>query len=66
MHSFIEVNKTRTTLKMNLSNYSWYLGSRVELRNGELTIKVLVKKINDKIKKIVPHILDGIEISLEQ
>ena len=66
MLSFHAVNKIRTSLKMKLSNYSWYQGSRIELENNKLIIKISSKYLNKYVRNSVPFKVDGVDIRLEQ
>lgn len=65
MATFMEANKIRTSLKMKLSNYHWYESSRVRPCSDGYLISIAVKDINDSIKKIIPPLVDGVEIKLE-
>lgn len=66
MQSFHSVSRIRTSLKMKLSNYSWYQGSRIDISNSQFSIKISVKYINNQVKQVVPSKIDGVEIKLEQ
>lgn len=65
MNSFQDVNQVRVALKMKLSKYAWYCGSHCSMVKNNLHIKVSVSEINDTVRKIVPKIVNGIEIKLE-
>ena len=60
-----EANQERVGLKMKLSNYSWYNWSMVASKNDECYILVNVKKMDNSIKKIIPVILNGVEVKVE-
>jgi len=62
MTTFKEANQTRIQLKMKLSLYSWYLSSAVFASTDDYYIGVFVKKIDNRVRKTIPPVIDGISI----
>lgn len=65
MATFLEANLARTTLKMKLSNYSWYNWSTVIVTSDGFSILINVKRINNSIRKIIPPIITGVITKVE-
>lgn len=65
MASFKEANQTRVALKMKLSNYAWYSGSGVIVNNDDYIIVVTVNELNNNVRKIIPPVIDGVEVKVE-
>lgn len=64
--SFRNANQARAALKMKLSVFHWYLGSRVVADNDGFSIEVVVKKIDNQIRKIIPPVVDGVSVKAEE
>ncbi len=65
MTTFQEASQTRVALKMKLSQYSWYNGSAVCSSASEnYYIGISVSKIDNKVKKVVPNRINGVNIKL--
>lgn len=65
MSTFSEANQVRLGLKMKLSNYAWYNSSAVVNVSDGFGIVVLTSKLDNKIRKIIPPLIDGISIKVE-
>lgn len=65
MATFNEANQARAALKMTLSNYQWYKGSMVECKNGDYSILIHTKKLDDKIRKIIPAVYQDVSIHID-
>lgn len=62
MASFSEVNKTRISLKMKLSQYWWYNSSSVAMGPEGFSILILVKKLDNQVRKLIPPVINGISV----
>lgn len=60
-----DANMLRTSLKVKFSNYSWYVGSMIIPNTGGYTIIVNVKDLNNRVRKVVPPVIDGVDIKVE-
>lgn len=65
MITFKEANQIRMSLKMKLSNYSWYSKSAVITALDGYSILVSVKKIDNSIRKLIPPVIDGVDVKTE-
>ncbi len=65
MSTFREANQIRTVLKMKLSNYSWYRGSGIFAVSDGWGITILVGELNNKVRKLIPPVIDGVTIKTE-
>ena len=65
MRTFRDANRARTSLKMMLSQYSWYNGSSVNNIDAEYTIIVNVTSINNYIRKIIPNVYQNTPVKTE-
>lgn len=65
MASFSEANRTRLELKMKFSMYSWYSSSSVSSDDGGYSVVIFVKNIDNKVKKIIPPVVNGVSIKTE-
>ena len=64
MPTFKDANQARVSLKMYLSNYSWYSNSVVFISNEGYQIGIVVRKNDHTIKNIVPQSMRGIAVKL--
>jgi hypothetical protein len=62
MATFKEANQVRVSLKMKLSNYSWYASSAVVHDNGDYIIEVAVKELNNTVRKTISPVVDGVAV----
>ncbi len=60
-----DVNRLRTSLKIKFSNYSWYVGSMIVPDTEGYNIIVNVNDLNNRVRKIIPPVIDGIGIKVE-
>lgn len=65
MSTFQEANQTRTILKMKLAIYSWYRSSAVSSSSDGWGIVVMVSKIDNKIRKLIPQVVNGVSVKTE-
>jgi len=65
MVTFKEASQARCALKMLLSNYAWYCGSVVYFDSSEYGILVNVKEINTTTRKIIPQVINNVNIKVE-
>lgn len=65
MVSFKEANQVRLSLKMRLSNYSWYKYSSVMPNKDSYHVIVTVSNINNEIRKVIPPVINGISVKTE-
>jgi hypothetical protein len=66
MSTFKEANQVRLQLKMQLSVHSWYSSSTVISDDDGYAVVVLVKRLDNKTRKIIPPVIDGISVRTEQ
>lgn len=60
-----EANKVRTSLKMKLSNFSWYKESYIIPNASNYIVVIHVPQVNNNVRKIISPIIDGVEIKIE-
>ena len=65
MATFMEANQARLALKMKLGMHYWYNTVAVANGDGEFHVVVYVKKIDDKIRKTVPQVYNGVSVKTE-
>ena len=65
MATFKEANQVRLALKMKLSRYSWYVSSVVISSQDGYSVLINVKEVNNTVRKIIPPLVDGVEIKTE-
>jgi hypothetical protein len=65
MSTFSEANQVRLGLKMKLSQYAWYSSSYVAAVDDGFAIVVVVSHIDNKVRKIISPVIDGISIKTE-
>ena len=65
MATFKEANQVRLALKMKLSQHSWYNSSSVLSADDGYYVSVIVKQIDNKIRKTIPPVIDGVSIKVE-
>lgn len=65
MSSFSEVNQVRLSLKMKLSQYSWYNSSRVTNIDDGFGIIIGVSRLDNAIRKLVAPVIDGVSVKME-
>lgn len=65
MSTFKEANQVRIALKMKLSQFSWYNSSSVLSVEDGYTVVVVVKHIDNVVRKQVPPVVDGVSVKVE-
>ncbi|HEY5268434.1 MAG TPA: hypothetical protein VII94_04855 [Candidatus Saccharimonadales bacterium] len=65
MSTFSEANQVRLSLKMKFSQYAWYKSSAVANVKDGFGIVIVSSKLDNKIRKIVPPLIDGISVKIE-
>jgi hypothetical protein len=65
MATFQEANQTRTVLKMKLAIYSWYKSSAVGSASDGWGIVVTVKRIDNKVRKLIPQVINNVSVKTE-
>lgn len=65
MSTFNEANQVRLKLKMSLSQYAWYKASHVVSSDDGFAIVVNITALDNKIRKIISPVIDGISIKVE-
>jgi len=66
MATFVDANRIKNSLKMSLSQKSWFRCLGVEPKENEgFCVIVYASVINDIVKKFVPHYINNVDIILE-
>jgi hypothetical protein len=65
MSTFHEANQVRLALKMKLSQHAWYNSSVVLSSEDGYSILVRVKQVDNKVRKIIAPVIDGVSIKVE-
>lgn len=65
MVSFSVANQVRLMLKMKLSNYYWYNSSLVVPEADGWSIVVTVKKLDNRVRKVISPVIEGVSIKTE-
>lgn len=65
MATLKEANLARSGLKMKLSRFWWYSSSEVMPGKGDYYIVVIVKRLNNFVRKNVPSVINGVSIKSE-
>lgn len=65
MATFKEANQVRLSLKMKLSQYAWYNSSHVISDSDGYSVIVEVKRIDNSVRKLIPPVIDGVDIKAE-
>lgn len=65
MITFKEANSVRTKLKLEFSNYCWYLSSSVEYENSNYYILIMMSSFPEEIKHNAAYNVDGVNIKYE-
>ena len=63
--TFMEANRTRLELKMKLSNYAWYHSSAVITDSDGYGVIIVVERLDNQVRKIIPPVLNGVSIKTE-
>lgn len=65
MATLKEANHARAGLKMKLSRFWWYSASEVLPGKGDYYIVVIVKQLNNFVRKHIPSVINGVSIKSE-
>lgn len=65
MATFSEANQARLSLKMKLSQYSWYSSSAVVSETDGYSIVVAVKVLDNRVRKLIPPVIEGVGVKTE-
>jgi hypothetical protein len=65
MATFMEANRTRLELKMKLSVYAWYHSSAIISETDGFGVLIVAKHIDNNVRKIIPPVVNGINIKVE-
>lgn len=65
MVTFFEANQARLSIKMKLSNYSWYNWSVVVAEQDGYSILLNLKKIDNSVRKLVAPVVHGVSVKME-
>jgi hypothetical protein len=66
MATFIEATRIKNSLKIRLSQKSWFKSISIEYKeNDGFCLVVYTGVINDIVKKFVPHYIDNVDILLD-
>lgn len=65
MSTFNEANQVRLALKMKLSDYCWFVSSRILADEDGFCVVVGVNKIDNVVRKIISPVIDGISVKTE-
>lgn len=60
--TYLKANRIRLSLKMKLSQYWWYGSSMIVSEKDGFSIAILVKKIDNQVRKLIPPVIDGVSI----
>jgi hypothetical protein len=65
MSTFSEANQVRLSLKMKFSQYGWYKASHIVSSDDGFAIVVSITHLDNKVRKIISPVVDGISIKTE-
>ena len=65
MVTFSEANQARLGMKMKLSMYSWYSSSAVTTEKDGYSVVVVVKVLNNNVRKTIPPVYNGVSVKTE-
>jgi len=65
MSTFKEADQVRVALKMKLAQYSWYKSCTALPVNDGYGIVVVVKRVDNTVRKIIAPVIDGVTIKVE-
>ncbi len=65
MSTFSEANQVRLALKMKYSQHAWYNSSHIASVDDGFVIVVNVQYLDNKVRKIISPVVDGISIKTE-
>jgi hypothetical protein len=62
MSTYNEAGQVHVRLKMLLSQYAWYSSSLVVSASDGYSVLVLVKRLDNQVRKVIPQVIDGVDI----
>ncbi len=65
MSAFTEANQVRLSLKMKLSQYSWYMSSRICTVDDGFGVVIGVSRLDNTTRKLIAPVVNGIAIKVE-
>ena len=65
MSTFKEASQVRLSLKMKLSQYSWYISSVVVVDDDGYSVLVVAKHVDNSVRKIISPVINGVGIKTE-
>lgn len=66
MATFMEATRVKNSLKMKLSQQSWFRTIGIEYKSSDgFCVVVYTDKIDDMVKKVVPQLHEDVDIILE-
>lgn len=65
MTTFMEAHQARLELKMKLSNFAWYHSSAIMSEKDGYAVVVTVKHLDNQVRKVIPQVLNGVNIKTE-
>jgi len=65
MATLFEASQVRLSLKMKLCNFCWYKSSIVSIVSDGFGVSILVRRIDDQVRKTIPQVIDGVSVRTE-
>ena len=65
MATFHDANQVRVALKMKLSVYAWYSSCAITQEADGYSITVVVKKLDNAVRRLIAPVIDGVSIKTE-
>jgi len=65
MVTFSTANRVRLSIKMKLSQYSWYKSSLVISDADGYSIVINVKQLDNQIRKLIAPVVEGVSVKTE-
>jgi hypothetical protein len=65
MTTFNAANQVRLALKMKLSKFYWYDGSLVINQSDGYAVVIVVKYLDNNIRKLISPVIDGVSVKVE-
>jgi hypothetical protein len=65
MVTFSTANRVRLSIKMKLSQHSWYKSSLVISDADGYSIVINVKRLDNQIRKLISPVVEGVSVKTE-
>jgi len=65
MITFRDANQARMALKMKLSVYGWYGSSMIISGQDGYSVLVLVKRLDNQVRKVISPVYNGVSVRVE-